>query len=125
MLPVRPEMQKAGPSTRVTVPPAPRDGLADDVHGLVTGAHVTRRRISTTAVVELEWGHVCRARSSHRGPPRRDRSGRNSAGRVTLRGAGRGPCADGPQRLREVDPGQDAAGQPQLRAQLGPGRVEG
>ena len=42
MLPVRPEMQKAGPSTRVTVPPVPRDGLADDVQGLVTGGHVTR-----------------------------------------------------------------------------------
>src|SRR5437868_4396673 len=110
MLPVRPEMQKAGPSTRVTVPPAPRDGLADDVHGLATGWHVTRRLISTTAVVELEWGHVCRARSCHRRPPRRHpRSSRNPAWRITLRGPGRGPRADGPQRLREVDPGQDAA----------------
>jgi hypothetical protein len=41
MLPVRPEMQKAGPSTSVTVPLAPRDGLADVVQGLVTACHVT------------------------------------------------------------------------------------
>jgi hypothetical protein len=53
MFPVRPEMQKAGPSTRVTVPLVPRDGLADDVHGLVTAADVMRV-ISTTCVVELE-----------------------------------------------------------------------
>ena len=61
MLPVRPEMQKAGPSTRVTVPPAPRDGLADDVQGLVTGMArrlSPPRRISTTDVVELQWGYV-------------------------------------------------------------------
>jgi len=37
-LPVRPEMQKAGPSTSVTVPLVPSDGLADDVHGLVTAS---------------------------------------------------------------------------------------
>ena len=36
MFPLRPEMQNAGPSTSVTVPLVPRDGLADDVHGLVT-----------------------------------------------------------------------------------------
>ena len=39
MLPVRPEMQNAGPSTRVTVPPLPRGGLTDDVWGLVTAGH--------------------------------------------------------------------------------------
>ena len=39
MFPVRPEMQKAGPSTSVTVPLVPRDGLADDVQGLVMGRH--------------------------------------------------------------------------------------
>ncbi|MGH8992198.1 MAG: hypothetical protein ACRDZ7_11865 [Acidimicrobiia bacterium] len=37
MFPVRPEMQKAGPSTRVTVPPAPNEGLDPDVHGLTIG----------------------------------------------------------------------------------------
>jgi hypothetical protein len=89
MLPVRPEMQKAGPSTSVTVPPLPRGGLAVDVQGLVTDGHDTRRGvgaprhprrdarragarrqkyaeerealrsgISTTAIVELQWGYV-------------------------------------------------------------------
>src|SRR4051794_5052092 len=42
MSPVRPEMQKAGPSTRVTVPPCPGEGFADDVQGLVTAGHATQ-----------------------------------------------------------------------------------
>jgi hypothetical protein len=36
MFPVRPEMQNAGPSTSVTVPPGPNEGVAVDVQGLVT-----------------------------------------------------------------------------------------
>src|ERR671924_754251 len=39
MFPDRPEMQKAGPSTRVTVPALPpREGLEADVQGLTTAA---------------------------------------------------------------------------------------
>src|SRR2546428_13035582 len=42
MFPVRPEIQKAGPSTRVTVPPEPpRGGLAEDGQGLTTAGGET------------------------------------------------------------------------------------
>src|SRR5688500_9281614 len=58
MFPVRPEIQKAGPSTRVIVPPAPNEGLAADVHGLTIGGHPTRRasRGCLLAVLGVELG---------------------------------------------------------------------
>src|SRR2546430_11943881 len=82
-------------------------------------------RIPTTAVVELQWGYVCRARPPHRRPPSGHGQRTDPEGRVTGREPGGGPRSHGPQRLREVDPGEDAAGQPQLRGELRAGRPEG